>query len=166
MLNLIHWIIVEMTMPEYLYGTALNTTNASVREQSPVWIKKIEDKRGEYSQFYSWLSDVFSFYLSILKNTLPTFEDEGVSIEWEELEAQDDVALMNALQKATDSILKALDASLISPETAFNALKQFITIPEEYETEHKKAIEYIREKNQLEAEGKQMNDGFNQMQTI
>lgn len=160
-LNLIHWIIVEMTMPEYLYGTALNTTNASVREQSPVWIKKIEDKRGEYSQFYSWLSDVFSFYLSILKNTLPTFDDEGISIEWEELEAQDDVALMNALQKATDSILKALDASLISPETAFNALKQFITIPEEYEAEHKKAIEYIREKNQLEAEGEQLkNTGF------
>ena len=109
----------------------------------------------------TFISCVFSFYLSILKNTLPTFDDEGISIEWEELEAQDDVALMNALQKATDSILKALDASLISPETAFNALKQFITIPEEYEAEHKKAIEYIREKNQLEAEGEQLkNTGF------
>lgn len=160
-LNLIHWIIVEMTMPEYLYGTALNTTNASVREQSPVWIKKIEDKRGEYSHFYSWLSDVFNFYFCILKNDLPLFEDDGVSIEWQELEAQDDVALMNALHSATESILKALDGALISPETAFNALKTFITIPEEYKTEHEKAIEYIREKNQLEAEGQQLkSEGF------
>ena len=165
-LNLIHWIIVEMTMPEYLYGTALNTTNASVREQSPVWIKKIEDKRGEYSHFYSWLTDVFNFYFCILKNDLPFFEDDGVSIEWQELEAQDDVALMNALHSATESILKALDGALISPETAFNALKTFITIPEEYKTEHEKAIEYIREKNQLEAEGRQMNDGFSNFQKM
>lgn len=165
-LNLIHWIIVEMTMPEYLYGTALNTTNASVREQSPVWIKKIEDKRGEYSHFYSWLTDVFNFYFCILKNDLPLFEDDGVSIEWQELEAQDDVALMNALHSATESILKALDGALISPETAFNALKTFITIPEEYKTEHEKAIEYIREKNQLEAEGRQMNDGFSNFQKM
>ena len=165
-LNLLHWIIVEMTMPEYLYGTALNTTNASVREQSPVWIKKIEDKRGEYSHFYSWLTDVFNFYFCILKNDLPLFEDDGVSIEWQELEAQDDVALMNALHSATESILKALDGALISPETAFNALKTFITIPEEYKTEHEKAIEYIREKNQLEAEGRQMNDGFSNFQKM
>ena len=165
-LNLIHWIIVEMTMPEYLYGTALNTTNASVKEQSPVWIKKIEDKRGEYSHFYNWLSDVFNFYFSILKNDLPLFEDDGVSIEWQELEAQDDVALMNALHSATESILKALDGALISPETAFNALKTFITIPEEYKTEHEKAIEYIREKKQLEAEGRQMNDGFSNFQKM
>lgn len=160
-LNLIHWIIVEMTMPEYLYGTALNTTNASVKEQSPVWIKKIEDRRGEYTQFYNWLINVYILTSHLLKNELPKAEDTNFFIEWEELEAKDDVALMNALHSATESILKALDATLISPETAFNALKQFITIPEEYKTEHEKAIEYIREKNQLEAEGEQLkNAGF------
>ena len=160
-LNLIHWIIVEMTMPEYLYGIALNTTNASVKEQSPVWIKKIEDKRGEYSHFYSWLADVFSFYFYASKNELPRWDEWGFVIEWEELEVQDDVALMNALHNATESILKALEAGLIAPETAFNALKQFITIPEEYNSEHSKAIEYIREKNRIEAEKQQLNNsGF------
>ncbi len=160
-LNLIHWIIIEMTMPEYLYGTALNTTNASVREQSPVWIKKIEERRREYSQFYYWLSNIFSFYYLAFKNEAAHLEEVDFSIEWEELERRDDVSLMNALHSATESILKALEAGLISPKTAFNALKQFITIPEEYESEHEKAIEYIREKNRVEAEGKQLNEvGF------
>ncbi|MGP1439674.1 MAG: hypothetical protein ACTTJ3_02920 [Treponema sp.] len=159
-LNLIHWIIVEMTMPEYLYGTALNTTNASVKEQSPVWIKKIEDRRSEYSIFYNWLIDVYTCFSHFLHGKI---EEEApiCLVEWEELETKDDLALMNALHSATDSILKALDASLISPETAFNALKTFISIPERYEREHEKAIEYIKEKNRLEAEGQQLNNaGF------
>lgn len=167
-LNLIHWITVEMTMPEYLYGTALNTTNASVREQSPVWIKKIEDRRAEYTQFYRWLIDVYKAFAYILKNDIKREEEDPVFfIEWDELEAKDNVALMNALHNATDSILKALDASLISPETAFNALKTFITIPDEYETEHTKAIEYIREKNKLEAEGQQLkSSGYSSFDSI
>ena len=161
-LNLLHWIIVEMTMPEYLYGTALNTTNASVREQAPVWIKKIEDRRGEYTKFYSWLVDVFAFYTT--NSHLPYIEDSNFSIEWDELEARDDVALMNALHSATESILKALDAGLISPETAFNALKTFITIPEKYKTEHEKAIEYIKEKNRLAGEARSFAGGFNDIE--
>jgi hypothetical protein len=164
-LNLIHWIIVEMTMPEYLYGTALSTTNASVREQSPVWIKKIEDRRSEYTQFYIWLIDVFSSYLHILENQF--YDDLVYFIEWEELEAKDNVALMNALHSATESILKALDAGLIAPETAFNALKTFITIPDEYSVEHSKAIEYIKEKAKLEAEGGQLKaSGFSSFANI
>ena len=67
---------------------------------------------------------------------------------------------MNALHSATESILKALDAGLISPETAFNALKTFITIPDEYKTEHEKAIEYIKEKNRLAGEAKAFFEGF------
>ena len=166
-LNLIHWIIIEMTMPEYLYGTALNTTNASVREQSPVWIKKVEDRRAEYSQFYRWLVDVYQTFSYILKNEIEKDEEPTFFIEWDELEAKDDVALMNALHSATESILKALDAGLISPETAFNALKTFITIPNEYEAEHVKAIEYIREKASLEAEGTQLKgSGFSSFDNI
>ena len=158
-LNLIHWIIVEMTMPEYLYGTALNTTNASVKEQSPVWIKKIEDRRNEYTKFYTWLIDVFYSFFHILKMN---FDDDELVyfVEWEELEAKDDVSLMNVLHSATDSILKALDAGLIAPETAFNALKTFITIPSEYEAEHDKALAYITEKNRLEAEKTSYNMGM------
>lgn len=153
-LNLIHWIIVELTMPEYLYGTALNTTNASVKEQSPVWTRKIEDRRAEYSHFYYWLINCFFHYSKAINGRLIYNEDPNIandiSIEWEEIEAKDDVALMNALQSLTESIIKALDATLISPETAFNTLKNFVSIPNSWKEEHEKAINYAKEKIALE----------------
>ena len=151
-LNLIHWIIVELTMPEYLYGTALNTTNASVKEQSPVWLKKIEDRRCEYSTFYYWLSQVFVDYAIVSRGweVYKDFSINDVSVEWEEMQAKDDLALMNAVKTFTDATIQLMDNGIISPETAFNTLKNFISIPNEWNVEREKAIEHIREKAEWE----------------
>ena len=147
-LNLLHWIIVELTMPEYLYGTALNTTNASVREQSPVWMKKIEDRRCELSQFYYWLCELFYDYsISINgRNIYTEFDLDDVLIEWEELQSKDDVALMNALNTFTQAVNNLLDNGIISPETAFNTLKTYVSIPNEWQEEREASIAHIKEK--------------------
>jgi len=152
-LNLIHWIIVELTMPEYLYGTALNTTNASVREQSPVWVKKIEDRRCEFSAFYYWILQTLHTY-SLAINGRDVYKDfsiETSSVDWEELQAKDDVAMMSALKTFTDAINSLLENAIISPESAFNALKNYLTIPNEWNEEHDKAIAHIKEMMELEA---------------
>jgi len=151
-LNLLHWIIVELTMPEYLYGTALNTTNASVREQSPVWMKKIEDRRCELSSFYYWLCSLLYDY-SIKINGRDLYNDfsiDGVSVEWEELQAKDDVALMNAIKTFSDAVNNLLDNGIISPETAFNTIKNYISIPKDWETEREEAIAHIMAKAEWE----------------
>ena len=151
-LNLLHWIIIELTMPEYLYGTALNTTNASVKEQSPVWMKKIEDRRCEISSFYYWMCQLLYNY-SIKINGRDIYKDfsiEGVNIEWEELQAKDDVALMNALKIFTEAVNNLLDNGIISPETAFNTIKNYISIPTEWSEEREKAIEHIKTKAEWE----------------
>ena len=154
-LSLLHWIIIELTMPEYLYGTALNTTNASVKEQSPVWLKKIEDRRSEYSNFYYWLSEVFLAYSNIINGRDMFIEhigEESWEVAWEEVEAQDDIAIMTALKAFTDSIISLMDEGIIGAETAFNTLKNFITIPNDFDAEHKLAIAHIKEKMELENE--------------
>ena len=140
LLKLLHWIIVEMTMPEYLYGTALNGNYASVKEQSPVWAKKVEGRQGEYSEFYYWLLEVFR----IAKNSIAERDifaadggTENITVDWQELTAKDDVAVMNALATFVNAMDKALTLGLISPKTAFNTLKNFITIPADFETETK-----------------------------
>lgn len=156
-LNLLHWIIVELTMPEYLYGTALNTTNASVKEQSPVWIKKIEDRRCELSSFYYWLCQVFYDY-SIVSNGRDIYKDfsiEKTSVEWDEIQAKDDVALMNALKTFTDAVNNLLDNGIISPETAFNTLKNYLSNPKEWNEEREASIAHIREKAEWENMQKQ-----------
>lgn len=148
-LNLLHWIIVELTMPEYLYGTALGTTNASVKEQSPVWIKKIEGRRAEYSDFYYWLSECFYAY-SFLANGKAVYNDvisayNSLKIEWEEIETKDDVALMNAIKAFSDAISQLRDEGFISGESAFNVIKTYIPTTNEWSLEHQKAIEEIKE---------------------
>lgn len=153
LLKLLHWIIIELTMPEYLYGTAMNSTNASVREQSPVWTKKIEDRQGEYNEFYYWLSDVF-YMANLAINGRDIYVKDGgtdnIIIRWQELTAKDDGVMMNALSTFVNAMDKLMMMGLIAPQTAFNTLKTFIAIPNNYETEKEAAAEWVKFKLKLE----------------
>lgn len=154
MLKLLHWIIVEMTMPEYLYGTAMNSTNASVSEQSPVWAKKVEGRQGEYNEFYYWLSDVFRIARTALAGRDEFASDggaENIIVRWQELTAKDDVAMMNALSTFVGAMEKAMNMGLVSPKSAFNTLKNFMAIPADYETEKEAGEKWIKLKMNIEA---------------
>ncbi len=154
LLQLLHWIIIELTMPEYLYGTAMSTTNASVQEQSPVWVKKVEDRRGEWEEFYYWLIEVFYIAKVAIEGRDIYAADggyDGVSIKWAELNSKDDVRLMQALSSLVTSLTSLLEAGLVSPQTAFNALKTFIPINSDFETEKEASAEWTKFKLELEA---------------
>lgn len=154
LLKLLHWVIVELTMPEYLYGTSLNSTNASVSEQSPVWAKKVEGRRGEYNEFYYWLSGVFYAAKIALAGRDIYASDggvEAVTVRWAELTAKDDVQVMNALSTFITAMDKAMELALIAPQTAFNTLKTFISIPNDYTTEREAAGAWLKVKLQVEA---------------
>lgn len=154
LLKMLHWIIIELTMPEYLYGTAMNSTNASVREQSPVWAKKVEGRQGEYNEFYSWLADVFCVFQTA-NNGRDIYAADGgaddVTIRWAELTAKDDVQMMTALSAFINAMDKALMLGIVSSQSAFNTLKTFMAIPNDYETETEAAAKWIRLKINLEA---------------
>ncbi|QEJ95344.1 hypothetical protein [Treponema phagedenis] len=154
LLKLLHWIIVELTMPEYLYGTAMNSTNASVKEQSPVWTKKVEDRQSDYNEFYYWLADIFYLAQTAINGRDIYAQDGGagkVLVRWAELTAKDDVAVMNALSTFVGAMDKAMTLGLISPQTAFNTMKTFISIPNDYEDEKKAAAEWIKLKLRIES---------------
>lgn len=154
LLKLLHWIIVELTMPEYLYGTAMQSTNASVAEQSPVWAKKVEGRQGEYNEFYYWLTDVFKAARIALAGRDEFAGDGGADnpiVRWQELTAKDDVAMMNALATFVSAMDKAMTMGLVSPKSAFHTLKTFMAIPADYETEKDAATEWLKLKIRLEA---------------
>lgn len=154
LLKLLHWIIIELTMPEYLYGTAMNSTSASVKEQSPVWTKKIEDRQGEYNEFYYWLVEVYALASTAIHGRDVYAKDGGTEnavIRWQELTAKDDVVMMNALSTFVGAMDKALNMGLVSPKSAFNTLKIFMAIPADFETEQEAAQKWIKFKMNLEA---------------
>ena len=57
---------------------------------------------------------------------------------------------MNAIKTFTDAVNNLLDNGIISPETAFNTIKNYISIPKEWQTEREEAIEHIRAKAEWE----------------
>ncbi|PIE97458.1 MAG: hypothetical protein CR988_07800 [Treponema sp.] len=154
LLQLLHWIIIELTMPEYLYGTAMSTTNASVQEQSPVWVKKVEDRRGEWEEFYYWLVDMF-YIAKVAIEGRDIYKIDGgyksVKIKWKELNSKDDVRLMQALNSLVTSLNQLLELGLIAPQTAFNTIKTFIPINNDFQSEQEASTEWTRFRLELEA---------------
>ena len=57
---------------------------------------------------------------------------------------------MNALSTFINAMDKAMIMGLVSPQSAFNTLKTFISIPNDYETEKEAAAEWIKLKINLE----------------
>ncbi|CEM60531.1 hypothetical protein TPHV1_10199 [Treponema phagedenis] len=58
---------------------------------------------------------------------------------------------MNALSTFVGAMDKAMTLGLISPQTAFNTMKTFISIPNDYEDEKKAAAEWIKLKLRIES---------------
>jgi len=53
LLNLLFWLICQTSeTPEFVMGTAVSSSKASVEEQMPVVIRKAERKRGEYTEYF------------------------------------------------------------------------------------------------------------------
>lgn len=158
-LELLFYIITEMTMPEYLYGSAMNSTNASVSEQSPVWEKKVDGKQGEFDEFFYWIADTYLYMINKIAGLNKFGTVENIEIKWPEVTAKDDVAMMTAFSNYMAAIEKALTLELVSMETAFNALKTFIPVSGDFETEQEKAKEFTRVKLEVENIRARMNEG-------
>lgn len=157
-LELLYYIIIEMTMPEYLYGASLNSTNASVSEQSPVWTKKVEGKQGEFDEFFYWLSEKFLLLMNGMSGRAK-YKPQDIEIKWPEVAAKDDVAMMTAFSSLMTAIQSALDLGLIGPDTAFNAMKQYIPVSGDYETEQAKVLIFQKKRLEVENIKARLNEG-------
>lgn len=116
--------IVDCTMPEYLYGGKMNTTNASLREQSPVWEKKIERKRMKEVGAWKELARI----ILAINNAAGTknLAVDDIRIKWPEINpenAQEKAAVAASLSTAFASISAQ---NIVSPETAHRVLKHYL----------------------------------------
>jgi len=159
MLELLYFIIIELTMPEYLYGAAMNSTNASVSEQSPVWAKKVDGKQGEFDEFFYWLADTYLAMMNA-ESGREMFRDVGnVEVKWPEVTVKDDVALMNAFASLMTALGKAMELNLVSPDTAFNALKQFIPVSGTFDEEKNKALAFTKLRLEIDEIREKLREG-------
>lgn len=132
-------IVEGSETPESNFGASLGTSLASVKEQRPVWIKKIEAKQYERTQ--PWL-DVYDIIIEIhnfvkLKNV-----KNDIAIEWnvpDFVSNKEKAEILEAFSKAVEKLKKAgavTDEEIYDTMVKFGIVDMFKTFKQ-----HKEVIE-------------------------
>ena len=130
-LQYLFYCIIDTTMPEYLYGNGMATTNASVREQSPTWERKIDRKRTESEGYDRQLFDAYlRMWERVNGRTLGV--DRAYTFEWPEVTSRDEQAYMTAVATFATALGTLLDRKTIAPADAFEAIKPYILTLKEW----------------------------------
>jgi len=70
LLNILFWLIVQASeVPEFVFGTAVQSSMASVSEQMPVMVRKAKKKQKEFNTSIKQLVETAIYYMSINGNT-------------------------------------------------------------------------------------------------
>lgn len=113
MLEYLFYCIVQASeTPEFVMGSAVASSKASVSEQLPVIVNKAYRKRADFENFLYDVIDIYSQYLlatsQIKANTIPS---KGFNIEWSPIENED--------KQLNLEVVKSLkELGLITDETA------------------------------------------------
>lgn len=113
MLEYLFYCIVQASeTPEFVMGTAVASSKASVSEQLPVIVNKAYRKRADFENFLYDVIDMFTEYLlatsQIKQSDIP---NEGFNVEWTPIETED--------KQLNLEVVKSLkELGLITDETA------------------------------------------------
>lgn len=137
-------IVEGSETPEINFGANIGTSLASVKEQRPVWIKKIEAKQEERTP--QWL-DLFDIIIDIYNFVNFKNLKNDIELNWPKpnfVSAIDQATIMDSLAKAFD---KMVTKRLISQEEVYNTLSKLdlFELIDTYE-KHKEAVDEDYEK--------------------
>lgn len=85
LLSILYWLFLEhVEVPEFVMGTAIQSSRASAETQMPVFIKWIEKKRGQAA---GWLTEMGAVVLAL--QALPAKVNATPSFTWPDLTERD-----------------------------------------------------------------------------
>jgi len=137
--NIFTNIVEGSETPEVMFGANLGTSLASVKEQRPVWIRKIKTKQRGYGE--SWK---LVFEMVILVNNYVTFRQLPVdfTLHWPEPDFKDEKEGVEILKTVADTIQVLKINNLISDREAYDTMKKYedLLLVSNYE-DHKKEVD-------------------------
>lgn len=148
LLELLFMCIVDTSeTPEFLFGTAVASSKASVSEQMTPLMKKIERKRSAINDTYQLMARmVFSIYNDNNINDL--VQDFQTKIIWEDTDSAEDNVKANTINTIITALNAGIEGKIISYESAIDYLKQYIeTMSDTYIEEAEKIIKQYEEMN-------------------
>lgn len=118
-------IVDASETPEFVFGTAVASSKASVSEQIIPILKKVERKRASFKPAYDLLIRMLIAYNNIFRTEYGKL-DFSYSISWKEIDRDDDQTRANTIKLLVDSYISAIDSGIMSKESAIESLTTFI----------------------------------------
>jgi hypothetical protein len=146
LLELLFMCIVDTSeTPEFLFGTAVASSKASVGEQMTPLMKKIARKRSAITDSYQLMARmVFAIYND--NNLSNLINDFQTKIIWEDTDSIDDKIKAETINTVITALNGGIEGKIISYESAINYLKQYIeTMSNTYEEEKEKILTQYEE---------------------
>lgn len=141
LLELLFMCIVDTSeTPEFLFGTAVASSKASVSEQMTPLMKKIDRKRSAINETYQLMARmIFSVYND--NNTTNLIKDFQTKIVWEDTDSREDNLKANTINTIITGLNAGIEGRIISYESAIDYLKQYVeTMSNTYEEEKEKIL--------------------------
>lgn len=125
LLKFIFFCIVDVSQtPEFAFGTAVQSSKASVSEQMVPLARKIRRKRGLFEEPYGELASMYLAMWSKVNNR--TLESYQVGIGWDELSPRNDKEVAETIKTLVEGLVAGLEAGLVSVDAAAEFLREFV----------------------------------------
>ncbi len=136
LLKFLFYCIVDASQtPEFAFGTAVQSSKASVSEQLVPLEKKIAMKRLELEIYYQQLARMILAMSA--KAEAKAFSTYAVSFNWEDVSPRDEEQAANILKTTVEALVEALDSQIMSHEAAVNYLATLVPTMYQFMSEDK-----------------------------
>lgn len=125
LLKFLYMCIVDTSeTPEFAFGTAVQSSRASVGEQMVAFVRKIDRKRGQFAEPYGELA---SMYLAMWSRTESiTLDSTAVTVEWDEVNPRDDKAAADTITQLVQGLSVAVETGMMSLPAAAETLREYV----------------------------------------
>lgn len=136
---LFYCIIDTSEVPEFAFGVHITSSQASVKEQTPILIRRIQRKREQVEKEWLIFARMALSMLSVVNIT--KFNSFSTEIKWDAVMDKDQQADAQTLQTVVQALATALDSNIISLQSAVTFLSRYIDTMGNWEEEKPKIEE-------------------------
>lgn len=125
LLKFIYFCIVDVSeTPEFAFGTAVQSSKASVSEQMIPLARKIRRKRGHMEEPYGELASMYlAMWAKVENSPLETYR---VKTGWEELSPRNDSEVATTIKTLIEGLAQGIESGLLSLPAASEFLREFV----------------------------------------
>ncbi len=125
LLKFLFFCIVDVSeTPEFAFGTAVQSSKASVSEQMVPLARKIRRKRGHMEEPYGELASMYLAMWARVENS--PLETYRVQTGWEELSPRNDSEVATTIKTLIEGLAQGVESGLLSLPAASEFLREFV----------------------------------------